>query len=289
MYRAKERGRDRVEVYDGAMRSSAVSRLSIENELSHAIERDELLLHYQPIVDLAHGQITGFEALVRWQHPARGLVPPGEFIPIAEETGLIVEMGAWVLQEACRQAVGWRSTGLGHRELSVSVNLSLRQVTQPGAVDVVERVLTESGLPPTALHLEITESVLMEEGDASVATLNALKALGVVLVLDDFGTGYSSLAHVRRFPIDVLKIDRSFISDLDVGGTDAFTIVDAIVHMAEGLRVSVIAEGIERLAHVDVLRDLGCQAGQGFYFGRPQPAADVLRLLELDSFLPHVG
>jgi diguanylate cyclase (GGDEF)-like protein len=288
MYRAKERGRDRIEVYDEVMRSSATTRLTLGNALSHAVERDELVLHYQPIVDLRDGRITGLEALLRWMHPVRGLVPPGEFIPLAEATGLIVEMGAWVLEEACRQAAAWRATMPAGRAPSISVNLSLRQVTQPGVVDVVAHALEASGLPPEALHLEVTESVLMEEGDVTIATLDALKALGIVLVLDDFGTGYSSLAYVRRFPIDVLKIDRSFIADLDAGGPDAFPIVDAIIHMADGLRLGVIAEGIERPEQVEVLRELGCHTGQGFYFARPRPGSDVLRLLEAGSALPAV-
>ncbi len=290
MYRAKERGRDRIEIYDELMRSSATSRLKLENALSHAVERGELVLHYQPIVDLCDGRITSLEALVRWMHPERGLVPPGEFIPVAEATGLIVEMGAWVLEEACRQAAVWRAALAPADAPSISVNLSLRQVTQPGVVELVARALATSGLPPQSLHLEITESVLMEEGDVTIATLDALKALGVVLVLDDFGTGYSSLAYVRRFPIDVLKIDRSFVADLDESGTDAFTIVDAIVHMADGLRVAVVAEGIERREQIAVLRDIGCLSGQGFYFARPQVAPEITRLLAAGSGLPdHVG
>ncbi len=288
MYRAKERGRDRVEVYDEVMRSRATSRLTLGNSLSHAVERDELVLHYQPIVDLRDGRITGFETLLRWMHPERGLVPPSEFIPLAEATGLIVEMGAWVLHEACRQAAAWRHLAPSGRAPSIAVNLSLRQVTEPGVVGIVAHALAASGLPPEALHLEITESVLMEEGDATIATLDALKALGVVLVLDDFGTGYSSLAYVRRFPIDVLKVDRSFIADLDTGGADAFTIVNAIVRMADGLRVAVIAEGIERPEQIEVLRDVGCHIGQGYYFATPQVESEVLWLLEADSALPHV-
>ena len=278
MYRAKERGRGGVELYDEVMRATATNRLRLEAELRHAVENDELRLVYQPIVSLADGCIVGFEALVRWQHPERGLLAPDEFITVAEETSAIIPIGRWVIHEACRTAASWRDHSPGTPAPAVSVNLSLRQVGNSQLTADISDALTASRLPPGSLHLEITESALMEDTAANRATLLRIKALGVTLVLDDFGTGYSSLAHLRRFPIDTLKIDRSFVQGLDGSDTDS-TIVAAIINMSRGLRVKVIAEGIETAAQSARLRQLGCELGQGYYYALPLPADDITALL----------
>jgi diguanylate cyclase (GGDEF)-like protein len=276
MYRAKERGRGCAELYDEPMRAQATSRLRTENELRRALENDELCLHYQPIVDLADGRMTAVEALVRWEHPERGLLGPGEFIPVAEESGLIVALGEWVFREACRQSVAWAAEDAGRAPLAISLNLSARQVFHPGLVERLEQILAETGADPSTLCAEITESAIMEETEASVATLHALRDLGITLVLDDFGTGYSSLAYVRRFPIDVLKIDRSFVADLDShDAEDAGAIVEAIISMARGLRLHVVAEGIETTAHAERLIALGCTSGQGYLYSRPVPPGSI--------------
>jgi diguanylate cyclase (GGDEF)-like protein len=276
MYRAKERGRGCAELYDEPMRASATARLRTENELRRALDQEELRLHYQPIVELETGRMVAVEALVRWQHPERGLLAPGEFIPVAEESGLIVALGEWVFRAACRQSVAWAAEAPGRPVLPISFNLSAKQVFTSGLVERFERIIAETGVDPAALRAEITESAIMEETDASVATLHALRGLGITLVLDDFGTGYSSLAYVRRFPIDVLKIDRSFVADLDSGDAeDAGAIVEAIVNMARGLRVNVVAEGIETVAHAERLIALGCATGQGFLYARPVPPDEV--------------
>ncbi|MCW2996565.1 MAG: hypothetical protein JWN65_114 [Solirubrobacterales bacterium] len=280
MYRAKDRGRGRVEEFDERMRESATSRLQIEADLARAVTDGELRLHYQPIVELAGGRVRGVEALVRWQHPRRGLLCPAEFIPIAEETGMIVPIGEWVLREACRQAAAWTDAGAAGHAMTMAVNLSPRQVAEADLPAIVARVLQETDLDPARLHLEITETVLMDQAEAS---LQALKALGVSLVLDDFGTGYSSLSYVQRFPIDMLKIDRSFVTDLE-HRTDDETIVGAIVNMARSLRVEVIAEGVETVEQARRLYELGCRLGQGYYYARPLASLEVGALL--DGVLP---
>jgi diguanylate cyclase (GGDEF)-like protein len=279
MYRAKDRGRGCVELYDEPMRAQATAHLRIVNELRRALEQDELRLHYQPIVDLDGGRMTAVEALVRWQHPERGLLGPGEFIPVAEESGLIVALGEWIFRAACRQSAAWAADP-SRPPLSISVNLSARQVFHPNLVGRLEAILDETGADPSLLRAEITESAIMEETDASVATLHALRDLGITLVLDDFGTGYSSLAYVRRFPIDVLKIDRSFVADLDSEEAgDAGAIVEAIVSMARALRVDVVAEGVETAAHAERLLALGCTSGQGYLYAKPLPPEDVAGLV----------
>jgi diguanylate cyclase (GGDEF)-like protein len=281
MYRAKERGRGRAELYDHDMRDQATARLRTENELRRALENDELRLHYQPIVELEHGRITAVEALVRWEHPERGLLGPNEFIPVAEDSGLIVALGEWVFRAACRQSVAW-AADTTRPPLGISVNLSARQVFHPGLVERLKEILDETGADPALLRAEITESALMEETEASVATLHALRELGIVLVLDDFGTGYSSLAYLRRFPIDVLKIDRSFVADLDSeDADDAGAIVEAILGMARSLRVHVVAEGIETAGHAERLLALGCTSGQGYLYSRPVPPAAVAALRDV--------
>ena len=277
-YRAKELGRNRVEVFDRAIRDRVTARLRTERELRGAVERDELSLRYQPIVDLHSGTIEGFEALVRWQHPERGLVGPGDFIEIAEESGLIVGLGEWVLRTACKQAVIWNQEFTTGRPLKMSVNLSARQLADGSVEAAVQNALELSGLSVTSLALEVTESVLVEQGDA-IATLTRLRDSGVRIMLDDFGTGYSSLSYLRRFQVDTLKIDRSFISELGQHRQDAL-LVAALVQMSSALNISAIAEGVETEQQAQLLRMLGCTLVQGFHFARPLTADDATALLQ---------
>jgi diguanylate cyclase (GGDEF)-like protein/PAS domain S-box-containing protein len=271
MYRAKERGRGRYELFDETMRSSAVVRLQTEADLRRALERGELELFYQPYYTLDEEHtLCGMEALVRWNHPERGLLLPGDFIPIAEDSGLIVEVGEHVLHEACRQLASWRSQIEHPGILGVSVNVSARQLMQPGLVEVVRAALTSSGLAPHLLALEITESVLVDSGEAPELMLAQLKALGVNLVLDDFGTGYSSLSHLKRFPFDVLKIDRAFIDGLGTDGEDD-AIVTATMGMGSAMNLAVVAEGVETPEQIERLRALGCTVAQGYHFSEPLP------------------
>jgi diguanylate cyclase (GGDEF)-like protein/PAS domain S-box-containing protein len=269
MYRAKEGGRAAVEVFDEAMRRDARERVATESALRRAIARDELCIHVQPVVGLRDDRIHGFEALVRWQHPERGLVPPGDFIPLAEETGLIVPIGNFVVREVCRTLARWREEA-GAPWVQCSVNLSVRHLQQPDLVETVATALERYGVRADRLVLEITESAVMENGSGTVETLEALKALGVRLALDDFGTGYSSLAHLHRFPLDVLKIDRSFTAALDEDHQGA-SIAGAIVSLAQALGLATVAEGIEDGAQLRQLERLGCTFGQGFHFSRPRP------------------
>jgi diguanylate cyclase (GGDEF)-like protein/PAS domain S-box-containing protein len=268
MYRAKDRGKGRYEVFDEEMRADAVVRLETESALRRALERGELRLHYQPEIDLASGAVVGFEALVRWEHPARGLLQPGSFIPLAEETGLVVPIGEWVLREACAESARWARPG--EPPLTLSVNLSVRQLAQPDLVSTVRRALAETGTDPATVCLEITESAVMESGAATTAQLRALKSLGVRLAIDDFGTGYSSLAHLRRFPVDVLKIDRTFVDGLGREPQDT-SIAAAVISLAHALELVTVAEGIETAEQLEVLTGLGCDLGQGYLFARPQP------------------
>jgi Amt family ammonium transporter len=273
MYRAKARGQG-VELFDEAMRQDVRDRLALEAALRRGIGRGELRLHCQPLVSLADAHIEGFEALVRWEHPERGLVPPGSFIPLAEETGLIVPIGAWVLNEACatlRRIID--ETGMA--SLQVSVNVSPRQLQQPDFVAQVRCALEDNGLEPSCLVVEITESAIMEAGAAAI--LRALKDIGVRLAMDDFGTGYSSLAHLRRFPLDVIKVDRSFVAAL--GDGQGSSIAGAIVSLAHALGLRTVAEGIEDDEQRRAVLALGCDVGQGFHFARPMPADDLTRLL----------
>jgi Amt family ammonium transporter len=273
MYRAKERGRGRYELFDQGMRARAVERLQLENELRRAIGRDELRVHYQPIVSLDSGSVIAFEALVRWQHPRRGLVSPDGFIPTAEESGVIESLGRWVLERACRQAAEWHAASPDAFPVGMSVNLSARQVAQPDLPQLVGETLTSTGLDPAVLSLEITESALVEESSA-VENLAALRAMGVRLVIDDFGTGYSALSYLRRFPLDAIKIDRSFVEGLGIE-RDSLAIVDALIAMAGALSLGVIAEGVETPKQVEELKRLGCRRAQGFLFAPPLAAADA--------------
>jgi EAL domain-containing protein (putative c-di-GMP-specific phosphodiesterase class I) len=254
-----------------------MDRIDMENDLRRALERHELRVFYQPLIDLATDRILGFEALVRWQHPVRGLVPPLAFIPLAEETGLIVPLGRWVLETACRQATKWRDARPAGPRLLMSVNLSARQFVQPDLVDQVDAILSETGMDPSTLELEITESVVMDQSEVGIRTLSRLRDMGVRLVLDDFGTGYSSLSYLKHLPLDTIKIDRTFVAGLD-GEADR-SIVEAVIALAHGLRITVVAEGIETEAQFELLRTMGCDVGQGYLFSRPLPGADAGRLL----------
>jgi diguanylate cyclase (GGDEF)-like protein/PAS domain S-box-containing protein len=267
LYRAKARGRGRCELFDAPMRAQALARLEIETGLRVAVRGDQLTLHYQPVVDLGTGETLALEALMRWRHPVRGPVSPGEFIPVAEETGLIVPLGRWALDESCAYAAS-----LGPDGPPVSVNLSARQLANPTIVEDVASALEGSGLPPERLWLELTETALFEEADAPLPVLHELKELGVRLVLDDFGTGYSSLAYLQRFPLDALKIDRAFVAEM-TQDPRAAALVEAIATMARSLGLTVVPEGIETEAQREALLALGCRYGQGFLFGRPQPGA----------------
>lgn len=279
MYRAKSRGGARYELFDDAMGSDAIDHLNLETELRHALERDELFVEYQPIVAMESGRALGAEALVRWNNPARGLVPPADFIPLAETTGLILPIGRRVLQQACLEAYRWASREYSHdarrRAATVSVNLSARQFQQPGLLNEVREALEESGLAPENLMLEITESVVMDDAEATIVTLRDLKNLGVRLAIDDFGTGYSSLAYLRRFPVDILKIDRAFVSKMVREDDEDTAIVRAIVTLAKTLGMKVTAEGVENENQVHLLRSLSCDYAQGFHFSRPISAEKI--------------
>jgi diguanylate cyclase (GGDEF)-like protein/PAS domain S-box-containing protein len=271
MYRAKRRGKGQYEVFDRSMHTLSLSLLQLENDLGRAIERQELQPYYQPIIDLQTEQLVGFEALLRWQHPQRGMISPVEFIPIAEETGLIVPIGDWVLRAACQQMSTWQDELNIDPMICMSVNLSPRQFTQPNLIQKIDKILQETGLNPKRLKLEITESVLMENPKLAASILSDLKKLGVQLYLDDFGTGYSSLSYLQNFPVDALKIDRSFIRNLHLDNSDA-KIVQAIITLAQHLGIAIVAEGIETQAHLTQLKDMSCQFGQGYFFERPMDA-----------------
>ncbi|MTJ82311.1 MAG: EAL domain-containing protein [Telmatospirillum sp.] len=276
LHQAKGAGRNSCRFYTESMTAAASARVELEVALRHGLSRQEFLLHYQPLVALADGRITGVEALVRWQRPGHGLIPPVRFIGLAEETGLIIPLGADILADACRQMSGWRNAGLPLDTLAV--NLSARQIQRPDLPDQVRAILDETGLPAGTLELEITESVLMEFGGEVERRLWALKDLGVRLAIDDFGTGYSSLAYLKRFPIDTLKVDQSFVRDIPGDSAD-MEIVGAIVGLARTLNLEVVAEGIETEGQLEFLRGLGCRTGQGYLFSRPRPAAEIGRLL----------
>ena len=274
LYRAKASPLSRVAVFELSMGGATLARLELDTDLRRAVERGELRLHYQPIIDLVTGAVVGHEALVRWEHPTRGLLGPSAFIPLAEETGLILEIGEWVLGEACRQAWAWQSDQPMEPPLSVSVNLSGRQFTQPDLVGTVSRALAESGLPASSLELEITESVAMSDAVATGVTLRALRELGVRLALDDFGTGYSSLAYLSEMALDSIKVDRAFVAGLSVPGAN-HSIIAAVSALADGLGLTVTAEGIEEPEQLAAVMALGCDRGQGYLFARPLAAVDA--------------
>jgi diguanylate cyclase (GGDEF)-like protein len=281
MYRAKRAGKGHSQVFEPAMQASVQNRLDLEAQLRVAVDRDQLVLHYQPIVELASGRLTGVEALVRWQHPDRGLVAPLEFIPLAEETGLIRPIGRWVLREACRQASEWNALLGPDSSLPVSVNLSARQLQQPELPHLLAQALAESGADPRWLVLEITESVLLHDTEVVTERLGTLKAQGVSLAIDDFGTGYSSLAYLRLFPVDILKIDKTFVAEIGAGAAPA-ALARAIVNLGHTLELTTVAEGIETAEQFAEVRDSGCRFGQGFYFAPPLPH-DEIEAMVLDS------
>jgi diguanylate cyclase (GGDEF)-like protein len=262
MYRAKDHGGNRFEFFTAEMHERAVQRMDVERALRGALEREEFVLHYQPVLAVRTGEVQGFEALLRWNRPGHGLVAPAEFVPVLEETGLIVEVGAWVLETACAQIQDWQLRGLTAPR--IAVNLSARQFHGPGLEQTVQRVMTRYGIAPALLELELTESLLMEDPEQAATTLKRLKALGVVISVDDFGTGYSGLAYLRRFAVDVLKVDRMFIADADSGEGQAMT--RAIIDLGHALGLRVVAEGVERPSQLAFLRELGCDEMQGFLF-----------------------
>ena len=268
MYRAKASGGARVELFDSDMRQRAVARLQVETDIRQAMEREEFRVYYQPIIALDSMTLSGFEGLLRWSHPLRGIVPPSEFIPVAEETGAIVSMGLWVIREACRQMRLWQDQRRGGAPLTMSVNLSGKQFLHAGLVEDVAEILKDTGLTASSLQLELTESTLMTRSNSAISKLGDLKALGVRLALDDFGTGYSSLACVHQFPLDALKIDRSFVSSMG-SDSDVAEIVRVIVGLANHLGLHVVAEGIDRPEQLTHLQALGCGYAQGYLFSVP--------------------
>ena len=275
MYQAKRRGGNRVEVFGDDLRVRVLDRMDTEHALHRALERSELELYYQPVVSVADGRPVGCEALLRWEHPDQGLVMPNRFIPVAEESGLIIPIGTWVLEEGCRQVAKWEQMGLAGPAAVLEVNLSARQVDHPDLVANVERALRDSGLSPDRVVLEITESTLMHDARSALRVLHRLKDLGVALAIDDFGTGYSSLGYLQRFPLDVLKVDKSFVAGLgqEAGGEE---IVAAVVGLAHALGLRVVAEGVETHRQLAALQELGCDFAQGYLFSPPVPAADLV-------------
>lgn len=278
MYRAKVAGREAIQFFQPSMQAAALERLELEKGLRHAIEQNELLLHFQPQVEMANNQIIGAEVLLRWQHPQRGLIMPDYFIPIAEETGQILELGEWVLRHAAIQYKAWQGSGLNMSEIFLSVNVSPRQFRQPNFVECIEQILQETDYPATALKLEITEGVVMADIEDSIQKMQALKTHGISFAIDDFGTGHSSLAYIKRLPLDVLKIDKSFVLNV-VNDPNDMTIIETIISMAQHLGLEVVAEGVEAKADLDFLKAQGCGCYQGYYFSRAIPAEEFVKYL----------
>jgi Amt family ammonium transporter len=281
MYSSKEHGGDHYTIFDAGMRVTTQRRMEMELALRHALESNEITVHYQPIVSLSTGRITGVEALARWRHPRQGLIAPNEFIPIAEETGLINELGALVLRQSCNRMVALGQANADAANLTLSVNISGRQFKRPDFVEEVAAILAETGMNPSLVRLELTESVLMDNADEAVATIKRLKALSVKVVIDDFGTGYSSLSYIQRFPFDSLKVDRSFVGNMNEAEQN-MEIVRTIIAMAHKLGLEVVAEGVELDAHREALSDLHCESAQGFYFSRPVPGEELDALVLRD-------
>jgi predicted signal transduction protein with EAL and GGDEF domain len=276
MYGAKNGGRNNYRFYVAEMHENAAQRLQTETQLRLALERGEFLLHYQPKLDLAEGTISGFEALLRWNHPQRGLMPPLEFIAILEDTGLILPVGEWVIGEVCRQLKAWQAQGMAVPP--VAVNLSARQLQQADLAGAVERIVGRAGVDPALLEFELTESMLMTNPESAVEILTRIKSLGIRLSVDDFGTGYSSLAYLKRFPLDALKIDRTFVRDLPDDPDDA-AITKAVIRLAHSLSLKVVAEGVENADQLRELERYGCDQIQGYYVSRPVPAHGCAALL----------
>ena len=275
MYRAKERGGSSVETFGTSMRVEVRERMHTEHFLHRALERRELMLHYQPVVEIDSTRTVGVEALIRWQHPDQGLIAPYRFIPVAEESGLIIPIGAWVIEEACQQLRDWQQVGRTGPSGSVDVNLSARQIDHPEIVETVEQILEATGLPPENLTLEITESALMKDAASALEVLRALKGIGVSLAIDDFGTGYSSLSYLQRFPLDILKVDKSFVDELG-DNAEGEAIVLAVINLAHALGLQVVAEGVETERQLEILHALHCDFAQGFLFSKPVSAADLI-------------
>jgi predicted signal transduction protein with EAL and GGDEF domain len=286
MYRAKSTGKARSEVYDQTMHNVAVEHLKLETDLRRALLHNEFVLHYQPIVALANGEIAGFEALVRWQRPDLGLVYPDDFIQTAEDMGLIVFIGLWVLREACQTMHQWQLEFPQLRTSSISINISACQFAQPDLVAQIGKIIGETGIDPTSVRLELTESVAMGNVEQTIRQLSQIRALGVRISIDDFGTGYSSLSYLHSLPLDVLKIDRSFISRMNES-SESLQIVQTIMHLAKNLDMDVVAEGTETEAHVAHLNALGCEFAQGYFFSRPVAAAQIRAMLQVLQAAPH--
>jgi diguanylate cyclase (GGDEF)-like protein/PAS domain S-box-containing protein len=279
LYSAKERGRGRIELFDSDARRHGADPLATEQELRLALRHGELCLHYQPEVDLISGRIVAVEALVRWQHPERGLVPPGDFIPVAEESGLILPIGDWVLREACSRLTAWQREGSVHPDVRVAVNVSARQLSDPNLPQTVAAALASTELDPGSLCLEITESAIIGDTEVALANLHAIKELGVVIALDDFGVGFSSFSQIRELPpIDVIKVDRSFTAGLGRNESDT-AVVTAVLSLARSLGLTAVAEGVETEEQLSLLKGLDCEVGQGFYFARPQPVEEIVLML----------
>jgi diguanylate cyclase (GGDEF)-like protein/PAS domain S-box-containing protein len=281
LYRAKASGRATYEIFDPFMNIAALERLDLESDLRRAIEQGEFAVHYQPQLELATGRLAGWEALMRWMHPERGPIPPAAFLPVAEETGLIAQIGGLVLEEACRRAKEWQDEAPAEFPLKMSVNISARQLQRPdGLLDGLSRTLRETGVAPGSLVLEITESMLMGDAEHNVDVLGRLQDLGVCIAVDDFGTGYSNLAYLKRFPVDYLKVDKSFVDGLGESPEDT-AIVEAVISLSRALGMQTVAEGIETTGQADLLRTLGCELGQGYYFSEPLPAHEAYALLPI--------
>jgi len=279
MYYAKSRGKARFELFDESMRGRAVARMELESDLRNAIDENQFVVYYQPEVSLATGKVVGYEALVRWNHPQRGLVMPGEFLPVAEETGLIVPLGRWILREACRQMAEWQRNHPQDPALTISVNASSRELADPDLVPNVARVLRDTGLDPESLRIEVTESSIVENQDLTASTLRRLRDLHVKLEIDDFGTGYSSLSRLHEYPFSTVKIDRSFVKDLDTE-PESLHLVETILRLAQGLGLSVVAEGIETREQLARLTSLGCGYGQGYLFSRPADGRTIQKVIQ---------
>jgi EAL domain-containing protein (putative c-di-GMP-specific phosphodiesterase class I) len=284
MYTAKNGGRGRYELYEVEMGAAVIHRIELEQDLQRAAEQGELVIHYQPLVSLSTGRITGFEALLRWQHPTLGLLQPASFIELAEESGAIVSMGAWVLRTATKQAQLWAERYPRH-PFTLSVNLSPNQLFEPNIVSDVQAVIAESGFRADNLVLELTEGIMVKEGSDTVAQLQALKALGVQIAIDDFGTGYSSLSYLRRLPVDILKIDKLFVDGISEREADS-AFASAIIRMAETLHLETVAEGVELAEQVEKLRELGCVSAQGYHFAKPLNVDGIDALLGVSAD-PH--